>query len=96
VTPPTLTELACLGVVMKLNNGGTCSAIGDFLWGPWSNRPGSAPYARAAGRVLARLIKLGLAEKEHGQHHTTFRATCAGERAYAKDPALRRWKGGGK
>lgn len=32
----------------------TCSMLGELLWGK-SDKPGTAPYARAAGRVLHRL-----------------------------------------
>lgn len=93
---PTLTELAMLGAVLKLNHRGTCAALGDFLWGQFSKRGYSncsCPYARPAGRVLASLVRRGLVQRHHDAHATMFRATRAGERTYAKDPALTRWKG---
>ena len=51
----------------------TCSRLGELLWGERTNRPGTAPYARAAGRVLARLARAGLVRKEHDGHHTLWR-----------------------
>jgi hypothetical protein len=54
----------------------TCSWLGDLLWADQSpsgrGRPGTAPYARAAGRMLHRLLRAGRVCKTSDGHHTLW------------------------
>jgi len=54
----------------------TCQRLGERLWGPHApgghGRPGSAPFARAAGRVLHRLERAGRVCRRNDGHHTLW------------------------
>lgn len=57
----------------------TCQQLGEHLWGrkadgSWRRKAGTAPYARAAGRVLHRLLRARRVFQRSDGHHTLWGA----------------------
>jgi hypothetical protein len=51
-----------------------CSQLGEALWGRRGAGNCSCPWARPAGRLLHRLLKLGLVHRTHDAHFTLWSA----------------------
>ena len=62
--------------MLRQHGPSTCSQLGEYLWGR-SGKSGSAPYARAAGRVLHRLERAGRVAKIYDHHRTLWSAKKA-------------------
>jgi hypothetical protein len=58
-------------VILKKRGRMTCARLGEELWGR-AMGSSSCPFARPAGRVLHRLLSLGLVYRESGSHHTLW------------------------
>jgi hypothetical protein len=79
----------------------TCANLGAELWSGGRGAGASAlnhrsygncscPFARPAGRMVARMVQAGFAERTYVDHRTLYRVTSAGEREYMRLHAAQR------
>jgi len=67
-------EARVLNAIAKMNDIATCASIGDWIWPP-ARGSSSCPYARAAGAVVARLVRKGFVERSVDKDRIRYQRT---------------------
>jgi hypothetical protein len=86
----TMSDINALRLLITCKSLVGLGHFGDLLWPHrYHGSTCSAPFARAAGKVLHRLKSAGLAEWRHEGEDWGWEATRAGRRLLENDPGLR-------